>query len=67
MDKNLYKPAVPEWVAEILELDKLRRQNQYSGSLCSGQLRKDWEDWKQRYSRKLKYARRNGWIVEGRE
>jgi len=59
-----YKPVVPKWVAEILELDKRRRKNLYSGSIVSGQKRKDWDEWKHRYSRKLKYARLNGWIVE---
>ncbi|MEN2464951.1 hypothetical protein [Ornithinibacillus sp. JPR2-1] len=64
MSEEIYKPVVPKWVAEILERDKLRRQNQYSGPLCSGQTRKDWGEWKRRYSRKYKYARLNGWIVE---
>lgn len=59
-----YKPVVPKWVADILQLDKKRRQNQYSGSIASGQERKNWDEWKRRYSRKLKYARKNGWIVE---
>lgn len=59
-----YIPAVPEWVAEILELDKLTRQDQYSGSIASGQKRKDWHVWKKKYSRKLKYARLNGWTIE---
>lgn len=59
-----YKPVVPKWVADILELDKKRRQNQYSGSVASGQTRKNWDAWKRQYSRKLKYARLNGWIVE---
>jgi hypothetical protein len=62
--EELYKPVVPKWVGEILELDKKRRQNQYRGSLASGDTRKKWDDWKYRYSRKLKYARLNGWIVE---
>ncbi|AJG59093.1 MULTISPECIES: hypothetical protein [Bacillus] len=60
----LYKPTVPEWVAEILELDKKRKQNQYNGSIASGQTRKQWDEWKRRYSRKYKYAMLNGWIVE---
>jgi hypothetical protein len=64
MDNEEYKPVVPQWVARILELDKKRRQDQYRGSLASGQERKDWEEWKHRYSRKLKYARLNGWIIE---
>ena len=63
-NEKSYKPVVPKWVAEILDLEKLRRQNQYSGSLCSGQRKKDWDEWKRRYSRKLKYSRLNGWIVE---
>ena len=58
-----YVPFVPAWVGEILELDKLKRQSQYSGALCSGQRRRDWDEWKERYSRKLKYARLNGWVV----
>ena len=62
--RDTYKPAVPAWVADILERDKKRRQNQYSGSLCSGKTRKNWDEWKYRYSRKLKYARLNGWIIE---
>lgn len=61
---ELYKPVVPAWVGELLEKDKKRRQNQFSGSVASGKTRKDWVDWKYRYSRKLKYARLNGWIVE---
>lgn len=61
---EVYKPVVPKWVAAILELDKKRRQNQFSGSIASGQTRKDWEKWQRQYSRKLKYARLNGWIVE---
>lgn len=59
-----YKPVVPAWVGEILEKDKKRRQSQFNGPIASGQTRKDWDDWKYRYSRKLKYARLNGWIVE---
>lgn len=63
-DKHSYKPVVPKWVAEILELDKKRRQDQYRGSIAAGQEKKKWDDWKRRYSRKLKYARMNGWIIE---
>lgn len=67
MDNELYKPVVPEWVAKILELDKKRKQNQYSGSIASGQTRKQWDEWKRRYSRKYKYAMRNGWVVDETE
>lgn len=62
---DLYNPVVPKWVAEVLEKDKKQRQSQFSGSVASGQERKDWDAWKRKYSRKLKYARLNGWIVEG--
>lgn len=64
MMQEVYKPVVPKWVGEILELDKLKRQDQYIGPLCSGQTRKEWDTWKRKYSRKLKYARLNGWVVE---
>jgi hypothetical protein len=63
-NENAYKPVVPKWVADILDLDKKSRQNQYNGSIASGQTRKKWDTWKRQYSRKLKYARLNGWIVE---
>ncbi|WIT26805.1 hypothetical protein [Bacillus phage SPbetaL1] len=64
MSENNYRPSVPRWVGDILELDKKRRQNQYRGSLTSGQEKEDWDEWKRRYSRKLKYARLNGWTIE---
>ncbi|WP_242705746.1 hypothetical protein [Pontibacillus sp. ALD_SL1] len=58
MDRETYKPEVPEWVAEILE--KERRQD----PLATHGYTKEWEQWKRKYSRKLKYARQNGWTVE---
>lgn len=53
-----YKPVVPKWVGEILE--KKRNQD----LLATLGHSKEWDEWKRRYSRKLKYARLNGWIVE---
>ncbi|WP_412758659.1 hypothetical protein [Niallia alba] len=53
-----YKPVVPKWVGEILERQK--RQDVFA---THGRT-KEWDEWKYRYSRKLKYARLNGWIVE---
>lgn len=55
---TLYKPTVPKWVAEILE--KQKRQD----VLATLGRSKEWDEWKRRYSRKLKYARLNGWVVE---
>lgn len=60
---ELYKPIVPKWVAEILDHEKNKGHLPFK-HYPSGQLRKDWNDWKYRYSRKLKYAKLNGWIVE---
>lgn len=60
MTKNNYKPVVPEWVAEILESKKRGDIHPYGGR------KKEWEAWERRYSRKLKYASLNGWIVEDR-
>lgn len=62
-DKNLYKPVVPVWVGDILAKEK-KYNNIHYPFKCSGKTRKEWDKWKTRYSRKLKYARLNGWIVE---
>lgn len=56
-----YKPVVPKWVAEILEREKQKDPLATIGKT------KEWDEWKYRYSRKLKYARANGWIVEDSE
>jgi len=53
-----YRPVVPKWVAEILMEEK--KDNVFASE---GRTKK-WREWKSRYSRKLKYARLNGWIVE---
>lgn len=61
MDANgqeTYKPVVPKWVAEIL-----KRQKQQDVFATLGKT-KEWDLWKRKYSRKLKYARLNGWIEE---
>lgn len=55
---NLYKPVVPKWVGEILT----RQKNQ--DVFATHGRTKEWDKWKRKYSRKLKYARLNGWIVE---
>lgn len=57
-NEDVYKPVVPKWVAKILEGQ--RRQDVFA----SHGRTKEWDKWKHRYSRKLKYARLNGWIVE---
>jgi hypothetical protein len=57
-NKNVYKPVVPKWVAEILEKERKQVVLPELGYT------KKWDKWKYRYSRKLKYARLNGWIVE---
>ncbi|MED1010767.1 hypothetical protein [Bacillus mycoides] len=56
--EKLYKPVVPKWVAEILQ-----RQKNQDHFATMGQT-KEWDAWKRKYSRKLKYARLNGWIAE---
>lgn len=56
-----YRPTVPKWVAKILEKEKRK------DPLADYGLSKEWEDWKRKYSRKLKYARLNGWIVEEKD
>ena len=58
MEDADYKPVVPRWVAEILE--KKRNQDVFATLGYT----KEWDEWKSKYSRKLKYARLNGWIVE---
>ncbi len=54
----LYKPVIPQWVANIL------RKKQSGDPLATIGHRKEWDEWKRKYSRKYKYAMRNGWIVE---
>lgn len=56
--KELYKPVIPFWVAKVLEKEKQQVPNPEIPYA------KEWREWKKRYSRKLKYARLNGWIVE---
>lgn len=56
--KEFYKPVVPRWVGEILEKQKRRDPLAVLGHS------KEWDEWKRRYSRKLKYARLNGWTIE---
>jgi len=55
---NLYIPVVPKWVGEILQ-----RQKNQDHFATMGKT-KEWDKWKRKYSRKLKYARLNGWSVE---
>ena len=55
---NVYKPIVPKWVGEILE--RKRKQDIFA---THGH-QKEWDEWKRKYSRKLKYAKLNGWTVE---
>lgn len=53
-----YKPVVPKWVGEILQ----RKKNQ--DPFATHGRTKAWDEWKYRYSRKYKYAKLNGWIVD---
>lgn len=63
MIHTYYQPVVPAWVANILSFEK-QTGNIHHPDKARGQTQKDWQEWKRRYSRKLKYARMNGWIVE---
>lgn len=56
-----YKPVIPQWVAEILENKKKGLIHPYGGR------KKEWDNWEYRYTRKLKYARLNGWTIEKEE
>ena len=58
-NEELYKPEVPEWVGEILRLQQQQDPFSYHGHT------KEWDELKRKYSRKLKYARLNGWTIEG--
>lgn len=53
-----YQPEVPQWVSDILRAEKERNP-----LAAHGRSRK-WSSWKRSYSRKLKYARLNGWTIE---
>lgn len=61
--EDVYIPEVPRFVAEILALEK-KYNNIHYPFKSSGETRKKWQEWKRRYSRKLKYARLNGWTIE---
>lgn len=54
----MYKPVVPAWVGEIL------RKKKAGEPLATIGHAKEWEEWKSKYSRKYKYAKLNGWVVE---
>lgn len=56
----VYKPIVPDWVADILDAER-RSQNVASAIIGHSA---EWNSWKYRYTRKLKYARKNGYIRE---
>lgn len=58
-----YQPVIPAWVAKILAFEKQTGRIHHPDK-CHGEARKKWGNWKRRYSRKLKYARMNGWIIE---
>ncbi|GLI90483.1 hypothetical protein [Bacillus subtilis] len=58
---SIYKPVVPKWVSDILWKEK------NNDPLAALGYTKRWREWKRRYSRKLKYARLNGWIAEDDE
>ncbi|WP_124058338.1 hypothetical protein [Bacillus subtilis] len=58
MSKSNYRPAVPRWVSDILW--KQKNQDPFA---TLGETKR-WDEWKRKYSRKLKYARLNGWTIE---
>ncbi|AYK63152.1 hypothetical protein [Bacillus subtilis] len=58
MSESNYKPSVPRWVGDIL----LKQKNQDPFATLGETKR--WDEWKHRYSRKLKYARLNGWTID---
>ncbi|MGY0106725.1 hypothetical protein [Bacillus velezensis] len=58
MTESNYRPSVPQWVSDILW--KQKNQDPFA---THGETKR-WEEWKRRYSRKLKYARLNGWTIE---
>ncbi|MEC1684267.1 hypothetical protein [Bacillus mojavensis] len=51
MSESNYKPSVPRWVGDIL----LKQKNQDPFATLGETKR--WDEWKHRYSRKLKYAK----------
>ncbi len=57
-----YVPAVPPFIARILTLEK--KYGRHYPFKCSGETKKRYNEYERRYSRKLKYARLNGWTVE---
>lgn len=61
MTNTKYRPIVPKWVSDILWKEKNQDPLAALGET------KRWEEWKRSYSRKLKYARLNGWITEDEE
>lgn len=58
MHDTNYKPVVPGWVATILQDKKAGKMHYKAGKS------KQWDAWKESYSRKYKYAMLNGWISE---
>ena len=58
-EKQNYKPVVPKWVSEMVFLEKRNQLPMFGKELNK------FSSWKQRYSRKYKYAKLNGWTFEG--
>lgn len=56
MTDELYKPVVPNWVSPFLFRDK--------NKIIPIHEDKAFADWKFSYSRKYKYAMKNGWLIE---
>lgn len=56
----IYKPIIPDWVADILDAERCSK----NVAMAIIGHTKEWNQWKYSYSRKLKYARLNGYVRE---
>lgn len=57
-----YIPVVPEYADKYLRYEKTH--NRGALALACGAEYKKYKAWKERYSRKHKYALKHGWIVQ---
>lgn len=69
MNKEYYTPIVPMWIASILDNEKKFKNNPKMLYIIYGNKKEKaaWDKWKKHYSRKLKYARENGYIINNIE
>lgn len=64
---ELYIPKIPEFAAKALEKEKNKGHLPIWDRELHGKEKVLFEEWIRRYSRKLKYARLNGWTIESEE